>query len=499
MILKHTVCSLSLPLLLLHLRVDPGRGLVVPSFQKATGRTRAALFSTTPTNRHENKHKNKKNTRADASTDTMLTEMRADIERMKREAAERLDALNEKLVVVSKQKEEEDQAKAIRNQESRSKAQKELKLANANANASASNSKKRTTIKLVADDNDNDNDDDHSKTLESMAKMADEFKRDMSRFSSTGTSTSTGSDNEVSTTASTIDTDTVAQQPPTPTTDAKNARHPLKLLDDTRWRLCMNVGRVPGTWMPKTWGASGDKLHLKVEVEFTRDELYEREDFFDGISDRSKVLRVVHNEASLAPCMTEGGRTVKVSDGGWKVCPGEGPLGTHVLRFYFDVQEEARHLGSDVYLPKGRVFGTCGYFPMIDRANVDGRRTSKREIYQQEIRQMEIRYVSLRMETESDPDWFSFEKLGRIKEMRELRRDVQKFQKALDEESIKEPKKSSLRMSRDQSVGLTQEGGICCKKVSGITEEYQILGKFEVASIENREHSDYREALTLLP
>jgi len=247
--------------------------------------------------------------------------------------------------------------------------------------------------------------------------------------------------------------------------------------------------------MPKTWGASGDHLRLKLEVEFTAEELYEREDFFNGLSDGSKVLRIVNSEASLAPTMSEAEKKVRIVDGGWRVCPKEGPLGTAILRWYFDVEEETSHLGSDIYLPAGRVYGTCGYFPMIGRSNVDGRGTSKREVYQQEIRQMEVKYLSLQSEMEADTDLVSIDKFKRWQEMQDIRKEAKKIKRTIDEELIREPTKDSLRMSRDQSVGLTHEGGICCKKQNGLAQEYHILGKFEVASIENREHSDYRDLL----
>jgi len=271
--------------------------------------------------------------------------------------------------------------------------------------------------------------------------------------------------------------------------------HPLKLLDDTRWRLSLNVHRVQGTWMPKTWGVSGDKLRLKVEVEFTTEELYEREDFFNGLSDGSKVLRIVKNEASMGPTMKDGAKMIRVVNGGWRVCPMEGPLNTAILRWYFDVEEEARHLGSDIYLPAGRVYGTCGYFPMIGRSNVDGRGNSKREVYQQELRQMEVKYLSLKEEMDRDTDLVSVDKYKRFMEMQNVRKDAKGIKRTIDRELRKEPPKSSLRLSRDQSVGLTPEGGICCKKQNGLTQEYHILGKFEVASIDNRDHSDYRDIL----
>jgi hypothetical protein len=41
------------------------------------------------------------------------------------------------------------------------------------------------------------------------------------------------------------------------------------LLDGTRWKVMLNIGREAGTWMPKTWGISGERLLLNAEVEFT--------------------------------------------------------------------------------------------------------------------------------------------------------------------------------------------------------------------------------------
>eukprot|EP00536_Pseudo-nitzschia_multiseries_P015368 jgi/Psemu1/42233/gm1.42233_g len=510
--MKHIAYSLLPVLLVLVLEPDSGNvdALILPSFRKLTqglqlqlqSRRQPSLLFSGPAPapiQKNNAIANSKNKNAKHQpSDVMLTEMRADIARMKKEAAERLEALNEKLVVVSRQKEEEEKARAMELQHrhaTNTKAMAEAKtMATAKIAAEAKtmaklNAKATKQPETKPATNGNSAPLNVARTLESLTEMADEFQRDMGQMTTATTATTTTTSSDTDETEPTTSTAT------TVATTAADTKHPLKLLDDTRWRLCLSVGRVPGTWMPKTWGASGDKLHLKLEVEFTHDELYAREDFFNGISDGSKVLRVVHNEASLAPSMHEGGRTVRVTDGGWRVCPSEGALGTHLLRFYFDVEEEARHLGSDVYLPKGRVFGTCGYFPMIGRSNVDGRRTSKRELYQQELRQMEVKHMSLQTELDNDPDWFSLAKLRRFREIRDLRKDVRKIQRAMDEETIREPKKSSLRLSRDQSVGLTQEGGICCKKTAGLTDEYHILGMFEIASIENREHSDYKDAL----
>jgi hypothetical protein len=271
-----------------------------------------------------------------------------------------------------------------------------------------------------------------------------------------------------------------------------------KLMDDTRWRCMLNVGREPGTWMPPTWGVSGERLYLNLELEFSPEQLlYEREDFLNGIAG-TKVLKVVHNEASLAPTMTKGGRKVKVKNGGWRVGPGEGPLGTAVLRFYLELEEQTYHHGSDVYCPAGRIYCTCGYFPRMEHGHHhDGSSSSSslKDVLKQEQVAMVAQYEALAAENERDDSLVSWGKLQRGKQMMDLRMKANKLARKIYEAAIREPERSLLRLSQDQSVGLTREGGVCCKVQKGLAIEYHILGKFEIASMKNREHKDYRELL----
>jgi hypothetical protein len=290
----------------------------------------------------------------------------------------------------------------------------------------------------------------------------------------------------------------------------------IRLLDNTRWRVMLNIGREPSTWMPKTWGVSGERLYMHLELEFTSDPLYERDDFLNGVSG-AKVLKVVHNQARLAPSMQEGGRHVRVRTGGWRVAPGEGPMGTSVLRYYVDLEEETRHQGSDVYCPAGRVYFTCGYFPMAGRTSTSTTTSatatgtaqhasssssfggagggSLKDSLRHEYHELEAQYEDLATENELDHSLISFEKIQRGKRMMDLRMHANKISQKMNEAQVREPDKSLLRLSRDQSVGLTKEGGVCCKVSKGLAFEYHILGKFEVGSMENREHSDYRELL----
>lgn len=267
----------------------------------------------------------------------------------------------------------------------------------------------------------------------------------------------------------------------------------LKLLDNTRWRLMLNVGREPGTWMPKTWGVSGDRLRMHMELEFSPEQLYEREEFLNGVSG-AKVLKIVHGVGDLAPSMQHGGKQVRLKGtGGWRVAPNEGPMGTSVLRFYFDLEEETRHPGSDVYCPAGRIYCTCGYFSMLERHQQV--HVSEKETLKQEMREIEVQYEALANENELDTDLVSWNKFQRSKKMMDLRMQATKLNTKMHEAHVREPDKALLRLSQDQSVGLTREGGVCCKVHKGLAIEYHILGKFEIASMTNREHVDYRDLL----
>ena len=265
----------------------------------------------------------------------------------------------------------------------------------------------------------------------------------------------------------------------------------ISLLDSTHWRLMLNVGREQGTWMPKTWGISGERLLMNLEIEFSPELLYEREDFLNGVSG-TKVLNVVHNELTLTPTIKEGSRRIRVKNGGWRVALGEGPLGTDVLRFYMELQEQARHEGSDVYCPAARIYCTCGYFPMVNRNqhhHHNNNNGSLKDTLRQEQEVLTRTYETLVQENDLDPSLLSLKKMQRTKEMMQLRMQATKLNQRIIQARTKEPEKALLRLDQKQQVGLTRVGGICCKVQKGLAVEYHILGKFELAS--NREQQQH--------
>jgi hypothetical protein len=420
--------------------------------------------------------------------------MRQDIERMRQEAIQRLDALNKKI------HDADLEYTNSRHHERKEQATARMMTSDEPATVGKNN--------LFEFDGATEDD----PRVKALVEMADTFDQEILQKPKADIATSTTDGNKVvlpsiihpsplqtrTIERSSIDRSMQNVQPlaimsPREIRQQKSRQHPLKLLDNTRWKLMLNVGREPGTWMPKTWGVSGERLYLNIEVQFTPDQLYEQEDFFNGVSG-SKVLTVIHNEANLSPTMLEGGRKVRVKNGGWRVVPGEGPVGTAIVRFYFDLEEETRHLGSDVYLPSGRVYCTCGYFPMGGRSNADGG-MSKREQLEKELRELEMEYLGLQNANDGDDNIFSLGKLKRAKEMMDLRREATDLGRAIQQERVREPERALLRLSQDQSVGLTREGGVCCKKQKGVALEYHILGKFEIASMKNMDHSDYRDLL----
>lgn len=227
--------------------------------------------------------------------------------------------------------------------------------------------------------------------------------------------------------------------------------------------------------MPKTWGVSGERLLINAEVDFTSEQLYEREEFLNGITN-ARQLEVHH--VDLGPTLSEDSRHVKFKDtGGWRVARGEGPMGTDVLRFYIDILEDVRHQGGDVYCPKGRVYCTCGYFPMHQPSGMQDRLRAEQD-------ELATRYDDLSREMETA---HMFDKLKIGKEMLDVRMEIGKVVDQLNEARVREPEKSLLRLSRKRDVGLTKEGGVCCKVAKGLAVEYHILGRFGVASIEKRE------------
>jgi hypothetical protein len=260
----------------------------------------------------------------------------------------------------------------------------------------------------------------------------------------------------------------------------KSTKDIANLLDETRWKISLSIGREPGTWMPKEWGTSGQRLSLSFTADFSTSQLFERDSFFQG--GYAKVLRIVNDEITLGPSISEGQRVIQVKNGGWQVTRGDGPLGTDLLRFYIEVNEEITHSDLDVYIPKGKVYFSCGYFPFIK----DGEKGIK-DAFREEIKKIEDQIIQLQKKKEDIKNPFNLDGIKISREIFKLKQDLDILNQRLSFAMVQQPDKNLLRFSPSGDVGLTKEGGVCCEVKKGPVVEYHILGRFGVASVQKEE------------
>lgn len=246
------------------------------------------------------------------------------------------------------------------------------------------------------------------------------------------------------------------------------------LLEGTSWKLSFDIGREPGTWMPKDWGISGERIKLNLELEFTDQQLYDREEFLGGVGD-ARILHVTNNEMTLAPSLTEGSKRIRVIDGGWRVSKGQGPMGTDLLRFFIEIEEEISRAGKDVYCPAGRIYCNAGYFP-TNRKGTGFKAQTKNDLDKliQRAEELDVEIA------ESYP--FSIDRIKKNSEMFRIKVEMQRKAELYRIASVAEPSSSILRFSPRGDVGLTREGGVCCKVNKGLNVEYHILGRFYISA-----------------
>lgn len=277
---------------------------------------------------------------------------------------------------------------------------------------------------------------------------------------------------------------------------------PLYLLEDTCWKIAFNIGREQGTWMPPEWGASGDRLRFQVVLDFTPEVWATSEDFFMASSAPTKVCKVVDGFVypSGVGSHSIGRQPLPVkATGVYQVARGQGPSGTDILRFYITLEEEVtfKDHKSDVSVPAGRVYGTCGYFSTNPHSH------AVKETLAKHYHDLVLEYEALQQEIDNETRLFSMEQVKRMKKQWSLRKRIDKAAKDVERARQKDPERSQLRFSRKGDVALTKDGGVCCKAVKGVAVEYRILGRMEVACTERRyencEAEDIKKSPSLHP
>mmetsp|Transcript_2689 Transcript_2689/g.7477 ORF Transcript_2689/g.7477 Transcript_2689/m.7477 type:complete len:312 (-) Transcript_2689:113-1048(-) len=145
---------------------------------------------------------------------------------------------------------------------------------------------------------------------------------------------------------------------------------PTSSLARTRWKLLLDVGIQPGTWMPKRfpgWGESGVRLPLQVTVEFTSQSSPAGETLVGPKAD-TFVLKVCDKDSTTTFMSEFGEQTVTFADGGWCIqrptadilnAEGSAVKPEGLLRFWLDCSSGAKKRDVEI-VPRKRIFFTTG-------------------------------------------------------------------------------------------------------------------------------------------
>jgi hypothetical protein len=147
------------------------------------------------------------------------------------------------------------------------------------------------------------------------------------------------------------------------------ALSPASLISNTKWKLRLDVGLQPGTWMPKRfpgWGASGARLPVDVDIEFLTRPSPRRESLV-GPKAETFVLQV-SGDAPSTVVSERGQEEVVFADGGWCVqrptaavrnAEGGTVAPPGLLRFWLDCPSGARKRDAEIF-PGTRIYFTTG-------------------------------------------------------------------------------------------------------------------------------------------
>jgi len=173
------------------------------------------------------------------------------------------------------------------------------------------------------------------------------------------------------------------------------------LLADTQWKLSLDVGLQPGTWMPKRfpgWAESGARLGLGVEVEFSNTPSKEGEALVGPFSDTYE-LTVISPPAKFVSA--KGEETVKFTTGAWCIqrptadisnAEGGAVRPDGLLRFWLDCPSGAKRQDVEIF-PKTRIFFTTGVWD--DPKSVEAQEKGYKDVIK-EIEELKQRTIDNR-------------------------------------------------------------------------------------------------------
>ena len=311
------------------------------------------------------------------------------------------------------------------------------------------------------------------------------------------------------------------KNPPRSTTSlyASESSSSSSLLVDTRWKLQLDVGLQPGTWMPKRypgWAESGARLGFDIEVEFTKTPILsvlvdEREkerggDPLVGRLDETYQLKVISTSSSKSSSKPEesssaadfknptstfvsenGLETIEFNGiGGWRIERPNNPVRNTngclvkpegILRFYIDCISGAKRRDVEIF-KNTRIIFTTGVWDNpsdLDYAKQD---------YEKVLNEMEIlraKTKDLKQEQQSGfnpiQQVVTFQQMvTNSKEYDELKNYAELYKQQLPPSNAVTNAKTGVQIASDGSIVIQGE------QSNWLGSEYLILGKFTTAT-----------------
>jgi len=282
---------------------------------------------------------------------------------------------------------------------------------------------------------------------------------------------------------------------------SENIGSRYSMLTTTKWRVRLDVGLQPGTWMPKRypgWAESGARLVVDADIEFTDDLLPKqlRAEPLVGPKDETGIVKVNHlgsntksdgsDDSTYNPSTfvsEKGTQTVTFTDGGWcikrpqvdvKNAEGQKVQPGGILGFWLDCESGASRRDVEIF-PKTRIFFTTGVWD--DPAGL----TALEDEYKvalADLTAIEERTRASRADAENK-NWFD-----QVKDVRTMFTDADEYDKLRNRKERLErqsPPKSSTQAKN--GVKMAPNGSLVVKGNQNMpdwmpTSEYLILGTF---------------------
>jgi len=255
------------------------------------------------------------------------------------------------------------------------------------------------------------------------------------------------------------------------------------LITNTKWKLSLDVGLQPGTWMPKRypgWAESGARLGLDVAVEFTETPFTSSEPLV-GEKESTFQLKVCSTESVFVS--ERGQQSVTFLDGGWCIQRPTNDVrnagGTLVkpeglLKFWLDCPTGAKKKDVEIR-PNTRIFFTTGVWDSPETAKIQD------DKYREVLSDLQ-KIVDQTKEERNQQDGKNF--LEEILSFRKMTGDAKEYDrlKSLKESLERQLPPTGAAVSSND-VKIAPKGSLVIKgKETWLPgSEYLILGTFSVS------------------